>query len=86
MPSVVPTRLILDSHADVLKLPRGPFLDSGGGRQAYVVSQGLAVLREIEVGAISVSEVEIVSGLELGEKVILSDTSRLGSARRVLLR
>ncbi|MGH9869825.1 MAG: efflux RND transporter periplasmic adaptor subunit [Candidatus Polarisedimenticolia bacterium] len=82
----VSTRVILDSRRNVLKVPRGPFLESGGGSRIYVVSDGLAVLREIAVGAVSISEVEIVSGLEEGEEVILSDTGRFQGASTVLLR
>ncbi len=38
-------------RVDVLKVPRGPFLEAGGGRQAYVIDDGIAVLRPIQVGA-----------------------------------
>jgi HlyD family secretion protein len=82
----VPTRLILETRNDVVKVPRGPFVESGGGRQAYVIEDGMAVLRPIQVGSLSVSEVEIVSGLEIGDQIILSDTARFDGAERVLLR
>ena len=82
----VSVRLVLDSRSDVLKVPRGPFLEAGGGRSAYVVEDGVAVLRPIEVGALSVSEVEIVGGLEPGDQIILSDTRRFEDAERVLIR
>lgn len=80
------TRLLLERHASVLKLPRGPFLESGGGRQAYVVEGGVAVLRTIATGAVSVSEVEVVTGLQAGERVVISDTSMFEGARTVLIR
>lgn len=82
----VSVRMVLESKPNVLKLPRGPFLESGAGRQAYVVENGAATRRAISVGAISVSEVEIRSGLREGEKVILSDTSELAGAKNVLIR
>jgi HlyD family secretion protein len=82
----VSTRVILDSRKNVLKVPRGPFLESGGGRKIYVMNDRLAVLREIQTGAASVSEVEIVSGLEEGEEVILSDVARFEGASTVLVR
>jgi HlyD family secretion protein len=81
----VSTRLILESRVGVLKVPRGPFLESTGGRQAYVISGDTAELRTIETGATSVSEVEILSGLEAGETIILSDTTRFEGASRVYL-
>jgi HlyD family secretion protein len=79
-------RLVLDRRDGVLKLPRGPFLESGGGRQAYVVEGGVASRRPVRVGAVSVGEVEVVSGLREGERVVISDTGAFEGARAVLLR
>jgi HlyD family secretion protein len=82
----VSVRLLLERKANVLKAPRGPFVESGGGRTAYVVQDGMAVKREIAVGAMSVSEVEIVSGLSEGDQLVVSDTSLFEGARTVLIR
>jgi len=81
----VTTRLVFESKRNVLKVPRGAFLESGGGRTAYVVDGGSAVRRDIAAGAVSVSEIEIVSGLREGERIIVSDTSTFGDARTVIL-
>jgi HlyD family secretion protein len=81
----VPTRLILESRPDVLKVARGPFLETGGGHRAFVLDGDTAVLREIRTGATSVSEVEIVSGLSAGDRIIISDTARFGTAERLFL-
>jgi HlyD family secretion protein len=56
------TRIVLESREDVLKVQRGAFLDSGGGRVAYVVQDDLTERRTIRTGAASVSEVEILEG------------------------
>jgi HlyD family secretion protein len=82
----VSVRLVLDRRANVLKVPRGPFLDSAGGRQVYVLADGLATLREIRTGASSVGEVEIVEGLRDGEQVVLSDIQQFHGAKTVLVR
>lgn len=82
----VSTRLVLDRREDVLKVPRGPFLEAGGGHQAWVVEDGIARRRPIETGAASVSEVEVVGGLAVGDEIVLSDMSRFGDAEAVLLR
>ncbi len=82
----VPVRLLLEKRPAVLKVPRGPFLDSGGGRQIYVLADGLATLRVIRVGAMSVSEVEVVEGLREGEQVVLSEITQFDGARTVLVR
>lgn len=80
------TRLILDSRPDVLKIPRGPFLESMGGRQVYVIQGDLAHLRSINAGVVSVTEVEVLSGLNVGEEIILSDLLRFEGAETILLR
>jgi len=82
----VTTRLVLESKSDVLKVARGPFLEEGGGRRAYVVDGNTALLRPIRIGSTSVSEVEILSGLEAGDRIVISDTTRFGGAERVFLR
>ncbi len=69
----VTVRVMMDELIDVLKLQRGAFTDSGGGRYAFVlVGNGLAERREIRLGARSAAEVEILSGLTLGEEVMIS--------------
>jgi len=82
----VSTRLILEARRDVLKVERGPFLTSDGGHRVYVLEGGLAVRRRIEVGAVSVAEVEIRSGLQAGETIVISDTARFRDAASVLVR
>ena len=79
-------RLVLDRRSNVLKLARGPFVESGGGRVAYVVEDGLARRRAVVLGAVSVTEVEIVDGLSEGEQVVLSDLTAFENAQTVLLR
>ena len=69
-----------------LKVARGPFLEDGAGRQAYILDGNLAVLSPIEVGAISIGEVEIVSGLREGDQIIISDMTRFQSAETILIR
>ena len=74
------TRIVLESRDDVLKVQRGAFLDTGGGRVAYVVQDDIAVKRPIRTGATSVSEVEILEGLQPGDRIIISN---LGEFERV---
>jgi HlyD family secretion protein len=82
----VSTRLVLESKTDVLKVRRGPFLEGGGGHQAYLVDGDVAVQQAIRAGATSVDEVEILTGLEEGDQIIISDTARFEDAREVYLR
>jgi len=72
----VTVRVMMDELIGVLKLQRGSFTDTGGGRFAFVLTDaGLAERREIRLGARSAAEVEIVSGLAEGERVIISSIS-----------
>jgi HlyD family secretion protein len=80
------TRLVFESKKDVLKVARGAFVDAGGGRSAWVVDGEVAKRRNVALGASSSSEVEVVQGLEAGERIIVSDTSAFGDAKTVLLR
>jgi HlyD family secretion protein len=80
------TRLTFESKRNVVKVARGPFLDAENNRAAYVVDGQMATRREIEVGASSVSEIEIVRGLKEGESIVLSDTNSFDDAKTVMLR
>jgi len=80
------TRILLAEHPDVLYVQRGQFLDSGAGRIAYVVNEGrVAERRQIEIGARSLSAVEVVSGLEPGDTIIISNLDPFRGADTVLL-
>ena len=79
-------RLIFEAKKDVLLVDRGPFLESGGGRLAFVVVDQIARPRRIEIGAVGVSQVEIQNGLEVGEEIVISDSARFSGAEAVLLR
>ncbi len=80
------SRILLAEHPDVLYVQRGQFLDSGAGRVAYVVrDDGVAERRRIEIGARSLGAVEIVSGLQAGDRIVVSNLDPFRSAETVLL-
>ena len=62
---------------------RGPFLEQEGGNFAYVVQGGNAERRAIQAGASSLSAVEIVSGLQAGERIVVSGSDQFQQADRV---
>jgi len=76
-------RILLDTRNNVLKVERGPFVEQSGGRYAYVVSGSTAVRRPIQTGVSSLGEVEIVSGLQPGEKIVVSGADLFGDNERV---
>lgn len=79
------TRILMDEHPDVLMVERGPFVDTGGGRVAYVVHGNVADRTAIEVGATSLNAVEIVSGVKEGDRIVISGTDAFKGAQRVAL-
>jgi HlyD family secretion protein len=79
----VTARLLVEEKPNVLMVARGPFVESEGGRYAYVVHDGIAVRTPIRMGATSISEVEILSGLKQGDKVVVAGTDAFNNAQRV---
>ena len=79
----VSARILIEERADVVMVPRGPFLEAHGGRTIYVVDDGIAVKRSIRVGATSVSSVEILEGLSAGEKVVIAGSEDFEDAGTV---
>ncbi len=76
-------RILLDTRNNVLKVERGPFVEQSGGRYAYVVNGSTAVRRPIQTGVSSLGEVEIVSGLQPGDKIVVSGADLFGDNERV---
>lgn len=79
------TRVLLEEKFDVIMVQRGQFFDSGNGRIAYVVEDGIARRRTITAGATSLSSIEILQGLMPGETIVISSTDLFNSAEAVLI-
>lgn len=78
-------RIVLEHKEDVLMVARGDFVSSGGGRQAYQVLDNQAVRKQVELGALSVQWVEILSGATEGEQWVISNLSEFRDQNRVNL-
>jgi HlyD family secretion protein len=78
-------RVILEHKENVLKIARGDFVSSGGGRQAYQVLDNQALRKNIELGALSVQWVEILSGATEGEQWVISNLADFEEQSRVNL-
>ncbi len=62
--------ITLSIQDDVLTLPRGSWLTTGGQKYVYVVQGNRAVKTELVLGEIQGARVEILSGLKAGDTVI----------------
>ncbi|RZA21821.1 MAG: efflux RND transporter periplasmic adaptor subunit [Lysobacteraceae bacterium] len=78
-------RIVMDTRRNVLMVERGPFVEQDGGNFAYVVDGSSAVRTPIRTGAASLDAIEIVSGLEAGQRIVVSGTDQFDNADRVRL-
>jgi HlyD family secretion protein len=81
----VTARMLLEYKEDVLKVRRGSFTQAGGF-VAYKVQDNIAQKVSIQLGASSMREVEVLSGLELNDQIIISNYQNFISADTILLR
>ncbi|MBZ0112262.1 MAG: HlyD family efflux transporter periplasmic adaptor subunit [Thermoanaerobaculia bacterium] len=65
--------VITERRAGVLRVPRSSFLPMGAVVDVFVVSGDRLQRRKVEVGLRGLDAIEIRSGLELGERIVLSD-------------
>jgi HlyD family secretion protein len=71
----VDIEIVTAEKTDVLKVRRGPALDSAGVEQVYVLDGDRAVRRPVRLGISERREIEIIDGLDVGDEIIISDTS-----------
>ena len=76
-------RILIEERPNVLKVERGPFLETGGGSSAYFVDDGIAERRPIRTGAISLDAVEILSGAQPGDHIVVTGADAFDNAQRV---
>lgn len=77
-------RIVLDERDNVLRFERGSLIDEAT-RSVYVVRDNRAVRIPVELGAASVSEIEVTRGLAAGDRIIISDTRDFGAAPEILI-
>ena len=78
-------RILLDKRDNVLTVQRGSFVDESGGSYAYVVKDGIATKTTIRVGVSSIDKVEILQGLNEGDRIVISGTDSFKGAQRVAI-
>ncbi|WP_031571984.1 efflux RND transporter periplasmic adaptor subunit [Rheinheimera texasensis] len=78
-------RIVFDERKNVLRIARGEFVSSGGGRIGYRLEQDVAVRTPLELGALSVQWVEIINGAKEGDELVVSSLTEFKDAARVRL-
>jgi HlyD family secretion protein len=81
----IDTKLELGGAATALMLPNGPFYQDTGGQWAFVLTPDgkYATRRKIELGRRNPDHVEVLDGLEPGERVIVSSYQGFEHVERV---
>jgi len=80
-------RLRLGGDRDALLIPSGSFIERTGGNWVFVIAADgrSAERRTIQIGKRSVEQLEVLSGLSPGDRVITSDYTGLDQVDRVIL-
>jgi len=81
----VSTRIIMEERDDVLMLRRGQFVSETGGRIAYKINDDIAYRSNLEIGARSISHIEILEGAKAGEQIIISSIASFNDSATVLI-
>jgi HlyD family secretion protein len=78
--------IVVWEESDVLQIPASALFRSADRWNVFVVDDGRAVQREVEVGHQASFETEVRSGLEPGERVVLNPSDRVRDGSRVVAR
>ena len=78
--------VITSSKSNVVRIENGPAINGSGKQNLFVVTGNKAERRTVFVGATNFDYAEIESGIEPGEKVIISDMSDHQNRKEVKIR
>jgi len=79
-------RVVISYKADVLRLPNGPYYKDRGYKEMYVIKGNKAYRKKILFGDANFDWVEVLEGLQTGEKVILTDIGEKYSREEIRVR
>ncbi|KZN60584.1 hypothetical protein N473_24160 [Pseudoalteromonas luteoviolacea CPMOR-1] len=81
----VNAQIIISHKKNILKVDRGAFIETGSATTAYKISKGSAHRTDIQLGVKSIREVEIKSGLQVGDTIVISSLAPFQQAQQVIL-
>ena len=79
----VDVELQLDSRSDVVLIEQAALQSDADGYFVFMLEQGTSSIRRIETGLFSINNVEVTSGLDSGEQVIVPGLTALQDGSRV---
>lgn len=78
--------IVVLEKPDVLRVPVGALIRSGGSWAVFVVEQGMARLRAVKIGERSGQLAEVVEGLAQGETVVVFPSDQVTDGCRIAAR
>jgi HlyD family secretion protein len=85
MPNMeVDLQIVTQKKDSVLRVEHGPAFNKNKQQDIYIVRTGKAVRESITTGLIGTDYVEILTGLNSGDRVIISDISRIRHKREIV--
>jgi HlyD family secretion protein len=82
----VDVNIVTAEKSDVLLLDVGVALNGQGRQALYVIRDGVAQKRTLDLGLSDGAQVEIRSGAEVGDRIIVSETTRFKHLERIRVR
>jgi HlyD family secretion protein len=78
--------VLCDIHDDVMRIPVGPFFSGRGDYTLFVLKNSRLERRTVRIGESNYRYAEVLSGLEVGDSVVISDLSSKKSNRIIRLK
>jgi HlyD family secretion protein len=82
----VEVRIVVWSNDDVIKVPTSSLFRRGDDWNVYVVQNGRAAVRHVQVGQQSGLEAEVTGGLQVGERIIVYPSDAVSDGVKVVAR
>ena len=83
----VKTRIISDKKENTLLVPFDALLtEKNGMKHIFVVKDGIAIKRDVQIGIESDFNIEIIANLEVGEEIVLNPSVNLKDGDKVSLK
>ncbi len=79
----VDLRVVIDGRDSVKRVIKGPVFNEGNVQEVYIIRGDKAVLSTIETGLKGDEYIEIISGAQVGDKIIISDITPLRKVNEV---
>ncbi len=76
-------RIVVIAHDEALQVPVSALVRNGDAWTVFVLDEGRASLRSVELGAVTEDSAEVRSGLMVGEAVIVHPSDKIEDRQRV---